>query len=218
MRDFTFEYTDTKLTLKLFGLSFLIFVVLLVAMIVTVDLLGITGSLILTFGIPFLIFFLNKKRIKKQGTATIYDSYSEFKLAESSHEVVYADIKTYQVEEYNGTQLIIKFIDGTNFKLQANSNFCNTDQFDIFCREFENTLQQLKATSNVELTRKKSMFEQMWMLPLLIIMTVALIGGIIFALSKGKRIPPTFFTSAAVIIPMWIGYFNVRKRKQEKEN
>ena len=215
MRDYNFEYTDTKFTLKLLGLSFLTLVTLLIAMVVTVDLIGIIGSLILAFGVPLLIFFMNKKKIKKQGTANIYDSYSEFKLANSSDKVVYADIKTYQVERYNGTHLKIKFKDGKDFKLQANSNFCNADQFDTFCNEFENSVQQYKTSNNVELTRKKSMFEQAWMLPFLVILTAGLIGGIIFAISQGKSIPPTFYTSAAVVIPLWIGYLNARKRKEE---
>jgi hypothetical protein len=217
MRDYNFEYTDTKFTLKLIGLSFLAFVVLLIAMVVTVDLLGIAGALILAFGVPVLIFFLNKKKIKKIGTANIYDSSSEFKLADSTEKVVYADIKTYQVERYNGTHLKIKFKDGKDFKLQANSNFCNSDQFDILCGEFEKTVQQFKSTNNVELTRKPSMFERAWMLPFLIILTAGLIGGIVFAISQGKSIPPTFYTSAAIVIPMWIGYFNARKRKQEQQ-
>ena len=218
MRDFTFEYTDTKFALKLLGLSFLAFVLLLIAMVVTVDLIGIIGSLILAFGVPLLIFFLNKKNIKKQGTANIYDSYSEFKLVDSTDKVVYADMRTYQVERYNGTHLKIKFKDGKDFKLQANSNFCNTDQFDTFCQEFENVVQQYKTSNNFELTRKPSMFERAWMLPFLIILTAGLIVGIIFALSLGKSIPPTFYTSAAVIIPMWVGYLNARKRKQEQQN
>jgi hypothetical protein len=218
MKDFTFEYTDTKFTLKLLGLSFLAFVVLLIAMVVTVDLIGIIASIILVFGVPLLIFFLNKKKIKKHGTANIYDSYSEFKLADSTDKVVYADIRTYQVERYNGTHLKIKFKDGKDFKLQANSNFCNNDQFDSFCQEFENVVQQYKTSNNVELTRKPSMFERAWMLPFLIVLTAGLVGGIIFATSQGKRIPPTFYTSAAVIIPLWIGYLNARKRKQEQQN
>jgi len=218
MRDFTFEYTDTKFTLKLLGLSFLSFVVLLIAMVVTVDLIGIIGSLILAFGVPLLIFFLNKKKIKKLGTGNILDSYAEFKLADSTQKIEFGQIKTYQVERYNGTALVLKLKDGKDFKLQANTNFCNADQFDTFCQEFEKTIQQFKMTNNVELTRKKSMFEQAWMLPFLIILTVGLVGGIIFAISKGKNIPPTFYTSAAVVIPLWIGYFNARKRKQEQGN
>src|SRR5436190_14096551 len=152
MTDFNFEYTDTKFTLKLLGLSFFVFVVLLVAMVVTVDLIGVIGALVLAFGVPLSIFFLNKNKIKKLGTASIYDSSSEFKLADSTEKVVYADIKTYQVERYNGTQLKIKFKDGKDFKVQANSNFCNSDQFDAFCGEFEKTIQQFKSTNNVELT------------------------------------------------------------------
>jgi hypothetical protein len=186
----------------------------LMAMIVTANLIGFIGSLILTFGIPFLIFFMNRKKIKKQGIAGIYDSYSEFKLGGSIDKVVYADIKTYQVERFNGTHLKIKFKDGHNFKLQANSNFCNIEAFDIFCQQFENMVQLYKTSNNIELIRKPSMFEQAWMLPFLIVFTVVMIGAIVFVISGGKSIPPTFYTSAAIIIPMWIAYLNVKKRKQ----
>jgi hypothetical protein len=184
---------------------------------VTVDLIGIIGSLILTFGTPVLIFFMYKKRIKKLGTVNIHDSYAEFKLAESMDKIEYEDIKTYQVERYNGTHLKIEFKNGKNFKLQANSNFCNSDQFDNLCQEFENTVQNYKTTNNVELTRKKSMFEQAWMLPFLIILTGGLIAGIIFALSEGKSIPPSFYASAAVVIPFWISYLNARNKAKIKE-
>ena len=218
MRDFAFEYTDTKFTLKLLGLSFLALFVLLVAMVVTVDLIGIIGSLILAFGVPLLIFFLNKKKIKKLGTANISDSNAEFKLVNSTQKIEFGQIRTYQVERYYGTTLVLKFKDGKDFKLQANTNFCNADKFDEFCQEFEKTVQQFKTTNNVELTRKKSMFERAWMLPFLIILTAGLIGGIIFAISNDKNIPPTFYTSAALVIPLWIGYFNARKRKQEQGN
>ena len=215
---FSFEYTDTKYTLKLLGISFAALLALLIAMVVTVELIGVAGSLILAFGIPFLIFFFNKKKIKKQGTANIYDSSSEFSLVDSTIKVAFSDMKTYQVERYNGTALVIKFKNGNDFKLQANSNFCNPEQFDAFCKEFEKTVQQFKATNNVELTRKPSLFERAWMLPLLIVLTTGLIGGSIFAISQGKNIPPTFYTSAAVVIPLWIGYMNARKRKQEQQN
>lgn len=217
MSDYNFEYTDTKFTLKLLGLSFLTLILLLIAMVVTIDLIGIIGSLILAFGVPLLIFFLNKKRIKRYGTANIFDSYTEFKLSDSTQKIEFEQIKTYLFERYNGTALAIKLKDGKDFKLQANTNFCDAAQFDAFCQEFEKTIQQYKTSNNVDLTRKKSMFEKAWMLPLLIILTVGLIGGIIFAISKGKSIPPTFYSSAAVIIPLWIGYLNARKRKREEE-
>lgn len=216
MADYNFEYTDTKFTLKLLGISFLTFILLLIAMIVTIDLIGVIGGLILAFGVPLLIFFLNKKKILKQGSAIINDSYSEFKLSDTTNKIVYSDIRTYQVERFNGTHLKIKFKDGSRFKLQANSNFCNSKQFDLCSQEFDDTVQRFKTTNGVELTRKKSIFEQAWMLPLLIILTGGLLGGVLYAIIQGKRIPPTFYTSGAIVIPLWVAFFNARKRKKDQ--
>jgi hypothetical protein len=80
--------------------------------------------------------------------------YCEFKISESTYTVVYADINTYQVEQYNGTHLKIKFKNGTDFKILANSNFCDSEQFEAFCIEFERIVQQFMSTNNVALTRK----------------------------------------------------------------
>jgi hypothetical protein len=120
MKTISFEYTDTKFTLRLLTLCFL---TLLILVITTVNLIGM-GGLILAFGVPILIFFVNKKKIKKQGIANIFASYSEFTIAAATAKVVYADIRTYQIERYNGIYLKVKFNDGKSFKLQANANFC----------------------------------------------------------------------------------------------
>ena len=143
MRDFKFEYTDTKFIIKLFGLCFLLWVALLFTISVTKELIGVIGSLVLAFGTPLLIFFLNKKKIKKQGTANITDTYSEFRLADSIKKIVYADMRTYLIQRFNGTCLKIKFKDGKTFALQANSNFCNPYQFDTFCQEFEGVIEMV---------------------------------------------------------------------------
>jgi hypothetical protein len=170
--------------------------------------------LILAIGVPLVIFLLNKKKIKKRGTATIDESSALFILANATRRVAYADIRTYQVERYNGTHLRIRYRDGARFTLHADSNFCNADHFDDFCREFENVVQQYKRSHKTELTRTPSMFERAWMLPLLIVLTAGLIGGAIFAISLRKHIPPTFYSSAAIILAMWVGYATARKRRQ----
>jgi len=160
MRTFAFEYTDMKFFMKLLGWSFLTFFILLFSMVFTVELIGIVAGLILTFGVPTLIFYLNKKKIRNDGGATILDEFCEIKLTAASQNVVFANIKTYQIEHYNGAALRIWFRDGTKFKVVANSNFCDEGQFEIFCRELDGVLQQYRKDTNSDLTRKASMFDR----------------------------------------------------------
>lgn len=216
MKDLKFEYTDSKFTLILLGLSLLSFVLLLIVEREVIELLGVIGALILTLGVPLLIFFLNKKKIKKQGTAMIHDSFSVFRLSGSTVQVDYADIKAYQVERYNGTQLKIKFMNGKNLKVEANSNFCNSSQFEAFCQEFERTIQEFKSINNVEIVRKKSMFEKAWMLPLLVVLNVGILGTFIHAHINGVKVPRILYTSAAILIPVWGAYYKAKKRKSKQ--
>ncbi|MBJ7428113.1 MAG: hypothetical protein JHD28_04030 [Bacteroidia bacterium] len=214
MKEFNFEYTDTKFLMKLFGICSLVFVGMIITAAVNKDTTPIIWGLILSFIIPFAIYFLNKKNITKLGTACITDASVTFQLTEVTQTITFEEIATYQVEQFNGTSLKLKLNNGTEFKLLANTNFCNADQFDAFCQEFEQAILQFKTTNNTEITRKKTIFEQAWMLPFLVILSVGLVGMSIFALANGKNIPASFFTSAALLIPMWIAYFNAKRKKE----
>ncbi len=214
MKEFNFEYTDTKYLMKLFGISWLVFVGMIIIVAQNKESISIIWAIILILGIPFAIYFFNKKKITKLGTACITDDSVTFQLAEVTQTITFEQIATYQVEQYSGTNLRLKLKDGTKFKIFASSNFCNADQFDTFCQEFEQTILQFKTTNNSAITRKKTIFEQAWMLPFLVVLSVGLVGISIFAIANDKNIPASFFTAAALLIPMWIAYFNAKRKKE----
>src|SRR5689334_5875633 len=107
MREEVFEYTDSKLTLKLLGLCFLIFVIGLLLVPKGKTPWTLPG-LIAAFGIPLTIFLLNKKKIKKEGSVTINDSNAEFKLEGAISKIEYSEIKSFRIEHNIGTILNIK--------------------------------------------------------------------------------------------------------------
>lgn len=214
MKEFNFEYTDTKYLMKLFGICWLVFVGMIIIVAQNKESISIIWAIILILSIPFAIYFFNRKKITKLGSAIITDASVTFQLAEVTQTITFEEITTYQVEQFNGTSLKLKLNNGTDFKLLANINFCNADQFDTFCQEFEQTILQFKTTNNAEITRKKTIFEQAWMLPFLVILSVGLVGMSIFALANDKNIPASFFTAAALLIPMWIAYFNAKRKKE----
>lgn len=213
MREYSFKYTDSGYIIKLFLVSFFVAILTLFITVTNANIFGPIVSVTLSMVASILIFILNKKKIKKFGVAHIFISHSEFKLAGFTEYVYYSNIRTYQIERSSsGVHLRIKFKDGNEFKLQANSNFCDDSQYNTFCQEFEKVIQQYKTENNVELIRKPSMFEQAWMLPFLIVLTVSIIGFFILIFSQGKRIPPALFTSLVVTIPMWLGYLKARSK------
>jgi len=218
MKDYTFEYSDTKLTLKIFIISVLTFILLVILAVgIFQKTILATPSFIAAFGVPILIFYLNRKKIKKQGQVNIYDTYFIFILENSSNKIEYLDIREYQVERYNGVQLNIMFKDDKIFKLQANSTFCNPDQFDFVCDELEKVVLQFKTSNNVELKRRKSLFEQAWLLPILIITTVVIVTLIIISIYKGQKLQGSLLTTLAVLGSVWVGYLTARGRKKKFE-
>lgn len=144
MKEFTFDYTDIRFMFRLLGLCFLAFVLLLLAMPVTSGKITIVGSLLSAVALPFGAFFLFRNKLTKQGTAYVYDHSTELRLIDSSESIVYSEIKSYKLERYNGTQLIVKFRNGRRLRMQANSNFCNPAQFEEFCVGFEEAVQRAK--------------------------------------------------------------------------
>jgi hypothetical protein len=215
MKEFSFEYTDVKFALKLLGLCVLIAAVLALAMSFSEALVGVIGA----FGvlaIPVVIFLLFKGGINKTGSAFIYDRSTELKLIDSSESIVYADIKSIKVKRYNGTLLSVKLRSGRRFRLHANSNFSNSFQFDAFCEVLETTVTDYKAANDIP-PRPKSLVEKGWVLPLLIVMSMASVAAVVFVMTKGEQIPPSYFLAFVVLVPLWMGYVVLMKKAKEKD-
>lgn len=219
MKTYEFEYTDTKHLNRLMVSSFIIFLLLLICMSIFFD----TGNddmvnLIIPIGIPLLIFVINIKKIKKQGTATIHDSYTEFELSDTSFKINYKDIVSYQITRYTGITFIIKLKDDEAFKLRAESHFSDSQKLDDFCQAFESTIEMFKASNIVELSKKLSNLEKPGVYPIIIITTIVLLLLISYAFYKGFKIPIGAITTLALCISIWAAYLSNRRKKQEQEN
>lgn len=188
-------------------------VVLLIVLIST-RIIGVLGGILVSFAVPIAIFWYGKKKIKKNGTVVIDNLSSDFKLEEKEVKVAYADIASYQIERFNGCSLVIKFRDGTKFKLMANSTFSNHLYLGVVLDSLDKMIREYKANNNVVIERKPSIFERKWMLPLLIVLTSAIAVMIVASLSGGKPMPTSFYTSMVFLIMMWVGWVSARKGKK----
>lgn len=219
MRDVDFEYYDSKTAWK-YGLTvvFLTFIlgIGLIPVATSPELFTRLIYLSLVFGVPYSIIYLNKKKFKKQGLGSIYHTHCEFKLASSNIKIDYADIETYDVLRFNGTHLRVRLKNGQRIKIETNIYFCNPDQFDVICQHLDFILQQYEAPDNTEKPQNKSMLMGPWMLVFLIVLTLGVIGGLIYAINEGKNIPPSFYTAGLIIVPLWLLYMKERKKGRHK--
>src|SRR5690606_28134555 len=104
MKKYCFEYVNQRFTTQLALVLFLLFFVLLFGtLFVSIKISG-TGPLIYGFCflisviVPFVIFRLNIKKVKKEGHAILHDSFFEFNLSNEERKIIYAEIKSYLIQ------------------------------------------------------------------------------------------------------------------------
>ncbi len=215
-RDYNFEYTDTKTLLKLFGLSFGIFILLLLSISFTRHYIGIGISIILAFIIPALIFWLNRKKTKKQGSASINESSVDFKTHTGTTTINYKDIKSYIIQHYNGIYFKIIFVDKRKFVIGVNENFCNPETFEIFCDDFEAVLYNKVRTEQLHVTRIKTFMEKKWFFVFLVITSILFCAGIIRILITGIPSYSSLFISIGILASLWTGYLTARSKSKDR--
>jgi len=207
---YSFEYSDTPYSVKLLLVSIATFIGLLCAMPIFIDTIGGTPGIIIVFVIPFLIFWFNKKKIKKYGTATINEKFITLDLNKQNHKIEFDNIKSYLVQHYNGVYLRIIQNDGKKTTVTSNSNFCNSEGFELFCEEFETTIEKSRIENKLPIIRKKSFFEKKWVFVFLIIMTIFFIGAIFKGMLSDRKSYASLFTSLGTLIALWGGYFSTK--------
>ncbi len=203
-KQFKFSYTNQKLLINLVVICMPIFVI------------GMLGGLfsyfsfIIAFGIPILIYLLNKRKLTKIGEATIDEDSVIFKLDDETKTVVFNDFLWYKVLNYDGST-ILKLVTKSKEKLKitANDNFCDAFAFERFCDELQNCLESYKGLHpDSSIIRKKTIYERKWTLPMLIFMTLSVLFVLYYGYTKDRN-SPVIYTSIGILIAMWFAYFRV---------
>jgi hypothetical protein len=209
--EYNFEFTDQKYLLNLFGLIFVPFVLLMFSALW----LGF-AVLIAAFVVPILIYWFNRKNIKKKGQAILSETFAEINLVDRKHIINFNEIKSYQVDYMNGVTLKILFTNRSELTLVANSNFCNEEQLEIFCDEFEKAIANFKGENQSKVIRTKSLFEKSWMYFVLVGMSIII--GIVFLLAEieGKDIPGSIWVALGGIASMWAAYYKSKSKGKIK--
>ena len=223
MKEYNFEYFNQKFTSKFVGGLFVLFLILfftsilILSKISTKSILFVFFCLFISFLIPYIIYRFNRKKIKKYGSALIYESHIEFNLDFTKRQINFVDIQSYLIQNYNGTLLNLVLKDGERFNVATNNNYCDTTKFDYFCIDFEQVLEKFNENNNFTVTRKKTFFEKAWLLPFLVVMTCALVFVIIHAFTTGKKIPiSSFLLAFGPLLTLWGGYFAAKNRTKKR--
>lgn len=212
--EYDFIYTSTKYSLVLLGVCFGVLILLVVVFLNVFD--NIAISLVLSFSIPVIIFFIFKKNIKRLRKGEIKNRAVVLTLDNEVLKVNLSEIESYKVEHINGVAFQLKLKSGKKHKIYANDNFCDATSFEDFTDYFETTISNYRRENNLEIIRRKSVFEYKWMFYLLIAMSILAGGTSFYAIFFTDRTPWALYSSLGWLMVMWGAYYKTQKRKKEK--
>lgn len=217
MAKYEFEYVNQKYSLTLFLISFATFFALIFTLVEFKKIFNVYFTMILSFGIPILIFWLNKHKIKKNGFAVLEDNYTEISKLDKLERINFDEIKNYQVQVYNGSiSLLINLKNGKKVSLSSSPTFCNTEYFDNYCQELESKIEKYLSLHQLETIRKKTFFEKTWIYPFLLIITGIVVVFILVLISKGGGFPISLIGAIAPLLTLWGGYFNAKNKTKKQ--
>jgi hypothetical protein len=82
MTEFQFEYSRQNIIVRVLIFALTAFLVLFISTFLISKYIGIWTSIILTIGVPILVFYFNKKRIKGNGQAILASDRVTFELVD----------------------------------------------------------------------------------------------------------------------------------------
>ena len=214
MKVYNFQSVNQKKALILFVSLFAIFFALFFSMVSLKHIFNVYVTMIFSFGIPILIFWLNRKKIKENCIAKISELNSEINVDNILHFIYFEEIKSYKIESYNGSiSLSINLKNNENIKLTANSNYGEIKNFEDYCRDLEISIENFnKSNKNSEVLRKKSFFEKKWVFYFLIIITLIILIFLTILISKSAEFPSSLLSAIAPLLVLWGGYFNEKNK------
>lgn len=217
MENLIFEYDDYKLKIKIFLISFIIFLILLFGL---MFLNHFNSFFLISFSlaIPAVIIRLNIKKITKKGFAKIENEKIIFNLNNIEKEIEFKEIDNYFINSHNGSSLSLKLKTGKGFGVISNIYFSNPKRFAEVCQIFETEYEKYKKVNNIKTKREQSFFEKKWIYPFLIIFTVLIVSIAGFAIYQGINFTASFIGAIAGLFTIWSGYLSEKRNANKKNN
>jgi len=211
MKDYSFEYTDQKIVLINFILSFgliLLGLVVIRYMFDSISLWEVFGLI----GISILFLLLNKKKFKKYGTAKLYNDSVEIDLMGSKQKIDFININYYYFykDRHNSTTFTLELNDKTKFKIVCHAYYCKTQAFDDFFSDFKNDIELFNKSNNCNIPQMKTIMEKKSASYILFSITIVFLT-LLFIIP----FPPKILIISLTIglIAPWIKYINSRMKK-----
>lgn len=212
MNQYNFEYTRQGFTYFLFGTSFAIIGlgIFFFRMFFKSYLSpGLAVIAIIGFAIGF--FFINKHKIKRLSVAKLSLNDLTIEWNPPIH-VSFAELKYYYI--YISKNIVVFTLglkDGTKFKLEANSNFCNEDLLKTFLADFQLNVKNYNEQNSAGIIHLETIFARKQTVYILSLLTICVILGFCFTKMPLMILPIALSVS---LLAGWIRYFQQRNKNK----
>lgn len=207
MKNYNFEYIDRGFMVALSLVCVVVLVVFAVLANFLQSMIGLLPALGLALGLPGVLFWLNKGRVKKRGSGQIDPNSITLRLAGRTEKVAFADLKSYAIEYQRDAEIRLVFKDGQRLDLQTNGLFVPTRDFQQFGEALQKSLTRYAKNSKSDLSKLPIASRGLGLLFPILLLTGLGIWGLYNSMAVTKSVTPaSTYIFGLIVLALW-GYF-----------
>jgi FtsH-binding integral membrane protein len=170
-------------------------------------------TIVVSFGSAFFLFQFLKRKVVHFCTAKLSDTCVIFEFENETKTINFSELTSYK--SYYGKNGPILYLNNNveKFKIFANNNFCDSDDFKTFSDDAIIQLNKYKDKNNLTLIHEGSMYATKGFLYFLFIATS--IYFLSFTLESKDLRPYIGIGGGVYLLISWIAYFNKRDLKSK---
>lgn len=175
--------------------------------------LNLLLTMVLSFGLAFLLFQTLKRKVIRSCMARLSETSVEFDFVNETKVINFNELISFKSYDGKNGPILYLRTQAENFKIFANSNFCKTNNFKMFCDDAITQLDKYKDKNNLTLIHEGSIFTKKGMLYFLISTTAIYLFAFLFE-TKALRIA-IGISGGLYFFAMWTKYYIENKRVKD---
>lgn len=211
MKEYQFQYTKIRDTLTVVLLAMVTFV--LSEFLGVYLKLNFLVTIILSFGLAFLLFHALKGKVVHSCVARLSENSVEFDFTNETKLINFSDLISFKDYKGNNGPILYLKTNTENFKIFSNNNCCKTADFKKFCDDSIIQLDKYKANNNPALIHEGSIYTTKGFFYFLIIATSIYFLSFII---EGKELRLYIGIGGGFyLLIMWLVYYIKRDLKSK---
>ncbi len=164
-------------------------------------------SILVGLLLTVIYFYRVRKIIVKKSDFIIFKDKFEY---QNKKTIYFENIKSFKINYISGASLRINFNNRQRLNISSNNNFCDSQNFEFFCKNLEQHLLEYKKTNII---KRSSFLETKVGYYFIVIITVITVSAILFSFFTEKKMNlVTFGMIISSFGTIWIAFLKNKKK------